>query len=44
MWAVLNRFNPRNDLVLSGIGIGMDCMNLITSYMQVPVTSGVARS
>jgi len=37
----LNRFDPRNDLVLSCVRIGMDCMNLVTvisRYTQVPVT------
>ena len=41
MWADLNGFNPRNDLVLSGVRIGMGCMNLVTAISRstwVPVT------
>jgi len=41
MWAGLNGFDPRNDLVLGGVGIGMGCMNLVTvisRYTRVPVT------
>jgi len=41
MWVGLNGFNPRNDLVLGSVRIGMDCMNLVTvilRYMRVPVT------
>ena len=41
MWAGMNWFNPRNDLVLGGTRIGMGCMNLVTivsRYTQVPVT------
>jgi len=43
MWAVLNRFDPRNDLVLNSVRIGMDCMNLVTvilryTCMWVPIT------
>jgi len=30
MWAALNGFNPRNDLVQIGVRIGMGCMNLVT--------------
>ena len=30
MWAGLNGIDPRNDLVLGGIRIGMGCMNLVT--------------
>jgi len=38
MWAGLNGLDPRNDLVLSGIRIGMGCMNLVTVISWVPVT------
>ena len=41
MWAGLNGFDPRNDLVLGGVRIGMGCMNLVTAIsrsMWVPVT------
>ena len=41
MWAGLNGFNPRNDLELGGVRIGMGCMNLVTAisrYPRVPVT------
>ena len=41
MWAGLNGFDPRNNFVLGGVRIGMDCMNLVTvisEYTQVPVT------
>jgi len=41
MWVGLNGFNPRNDLVLGGVRIGMGCMNLVTTIsrsMRVPVT------
>jgi len=41
MWVGLNGFDPRNNLVLVGVRIGMGCMNLVTvisRYMQVPVT------
>ena len=41
MWAGLNGFNPRNNLVLGCVRIGMGCMNLVTvisRYTQVPVT------
>ena len=40
-WARLNGFDPRNDLVLGGIRIGINCMNLVTviwRYTQVPIT------
>ena len=30
MWVGLNGFDPRNDLVLGGVGIGMGCMNVVT--------------
>ena len=30
----LNRFHPRNDLVLGGIRIGMGCMNLVTAISR----------
>ena len=30
MWAGLNGIDPRNDLVLGGIRIGINCMNLVT--------------
>ena len=42
MWAGLNGFDPRNNLALGGVRIGMDCMNLVTVisryYTRVPVT------
>jgi len=41
MWAGLNGFDPRNDLVLGGVRIGMGCMNLVTAISRstrVPVT------
>ena len=41
IWAGLNGFDPRNDLVLDSVRIGMGCMNLVTiisRYMRVPVT------
>jgi len=41
MWVGLNGFDPRNDLVLSGVRIGMGCMNLVTAISRstwVPVT------
>jgi len=28
----LNGFDPRNDLVLGGVRIGMGCMNLVKVY------------
>jgi len=34
MWAGLNGFDPRNDLVLSGVRIGMGCMNLVTAISR----------
>jgi len=37
----VGRFNPRNDLVLGSVRIGMGCMNVVTvisRYMRVPVT------
>jgi len=37
-WAGLNGLDPRNDLVLSGIRIGMGCMNLVAVISQVPIT------
>jgi len=39
MWVGLNRFDPRNNLVLGSVRIGMDCMNLLTvisRYTRVP--------
>jgi len=45
MWAGLNGFDPRTNLELGGVRIGMDCMNLVTvisGYTRVPVTlSGI---
>ena len=41
MWAGLNGFDPRTDLVFGGVRNGMGCMNLVTvisEYTQVPVT------
>jgi len=41
MWASLNGLDPRNNLVLGGVRIGMGCMNLVTvisRYRCVPVT------
>ena len=41
MWAGLNGLDPRTDLVLGGVRIGMGCMNLVTvisRYTRVPVT------
>ena len=41
MWAGLNGFDSRNNLVLSSVRIGMGCMNLVTvisRYTRVPVT------
>jgi len=41
MWAGLNGFDPRNDLVLGGVRIGIGCMNLVTiisTCTWVPVT------
>ena len=41
MWAGLNGFDPKTDLELGGVRIGMDCMNLVTvisGYTRVPVT------
>ena len=41
MWAGLNGFDPRTDLVLGCVRIGKDCMNIVTvisEYTQVPVT------
>ena len=34
MWAGPNGFDPRNDLVLSGVRIGMGCMNLVTAISR----------
>ena len=41
MWAGLKGYDPRNNLALGGVRIGMGCMNLVTvisRYMRVPVT------
>ena len=41
MWAGLNGFDPRKDLVLGRVRIGLGCMNLVTvvsRYTQVPET------
>ena len=41
MWAGLNGFDPRTDLVFGGVRNGMGCMTLVTvisEYTQVPVT------
>ena len=41
MWAGLNGYDPRTDLVLDGVRIGIGCMNLLTvisRYTRVPVT------
>jgi len=41
MWAGLNGFDTRNDLVLNGVRIGMGCMNLVTAISRsthVPIT------
>jgi len=41
MWAGLNGYDPRTDLVLGGVRIGIGCMNLVTvisRYTRVPVT------
>jgi len=41
MWAGLNGYDPRTDLVLGGVRSGMGCMNLVTvisRYTRVPVT------
>ena len=41
MWAGLNGFNPRNDLVFNGVRIGIGCINLVTAISrstQVPIT------
>ena len=41
MWAGLNGFDSRNDLVLGGVRIGMGGMNLVTAISRstrVPVT------
>ena len=39
MWAGLSGFDPRNDLALGVIRIGMGCMNLVISrYTWVSVT------
>jgi len=35
MWAGLDGFDPRNDLVLGGVRIGMGCMNLVTVIFKV---------
>jgi len=34
MWTDLNRFHPRNNLVLGGISIGMGYMNLVTAISR----------
>ena len=42
MWAGLNGFDPRNDLVLGGVRIGMGCMNLVTAisrYTRITVAN-----
>ena len=31
----LNGFNPRNNLALGGVRIGMGCMNLVYCYLKV---------
>jgi len=41
MWAGLNGFDPRTNLVLGGVRIGMGCMNLVTvisRHTRVPIT------
>ena len=38
MWAGLNGFDPRNDLVLGGIRVGMGLVTAISGYTRVPVT------
>ena len=38
MWAGLNGFDPRNDLVLGDVRIGMGCMNVVTVISWVPIT------
>jgi len=41
MWAGLKGHDPRNNLALGGVRIGMGCMNLVTvisRYTRVPVT------
>jgi len=46
MWAGLNGFDPRNNLALDSVRIGMGCMNLVTvisRYTWVPVTLRVVR-
>ena len=34
MWVGLNGFDPRNDLVLSGVRIGTGCMNRVTAISR----------
>ena len=34
MWACLNGFDPRSDLVFGGVRIGMGCMNLVTVIIE----------
>jgi len=44
MWAGLNGFDTRNNLVLNGVRIGMGCMNLVTTISRsthVPITLGL---
>ena len=38
MWAGLNGFDPRNDLVLGGVRVGMNLVTAISGYTRVPVT------
>ena len=41
MWAGLNGFDPRNDLLLGGVRIGtgyMDLVTVISRYTRVPIT------
>ena len=41
IWAGVNGFNPRNNLVLGGVRIGMGCMNLVTAISRstrIPIT------
>jgi len=45
-WAGLNGFDPSNDLILSGVRIGMGCMNLVSAisrsmwsmWVYIPIT------
>ena len=34
MWAGLNGFDPRSELVFGGVRIGMGCMNLVTVIIE----------